>query len=56
MNGKWREARTSFSRILQDNKFENLDYVLFWLGEIETRLGRLEEGRKAFAYLGPKIP
>jgi outer membrane protein assembly factor BamD (BamD/ComL family) len=26
MNGKWREARTSFLRIFQDNKFENLDH------------------------------
>jgi TolA-binding protein len=56
MNGKWREARTSFSRILQDNKFENLDYALFWLGEIETRLGRLEEGRKALATLVQRFP
>ena len=56
MNGKWREARTSFSRILQDNKFENLDFALFWLGEIETRLGRLEEGRKTFATLVQKFP
>jgi TolA-binding protein len=56
MNGKWREARTSFSRILQNNKFENLDHTLFWLGEIETRLGRLEEGRKAFATLVQRFP
>ena len=56
MNGKWKEARTSFSRILQNNKFENLDHTLFWLGEIETRLGRLEEGRKAFATLVQRFP
>ena len=56
MNGKWREARASFSRIFQDNKFENLDYALFWLGEIEIRLGRLEEGRKAFATLVQRFP
>jgi TolA-binding protein len=56
MNGKWREAKTSFSRILQDNKFANLDYVLFWLGEIEARLGRPEEGRKAFLSLVQRFP
>jgi len=56
MNGKLREARIAFSRILQDNKFENLDHALFWLGEIETRLGRLEEGRKAFATLVQRFP
>jgi TolA-binding protein len=56
MNGKLMEARTSFSRILRDDKFENLDHTLFWLGEIETRLGRLEEGRKAFATLVQRFP
>jgi len=56
MNGKWREAKTSFSRILQDNKFANLDYVLFWLGEIEARLGRPEEGQKAFLSLVQRFP
>ena len=56
MNGKLREARTSFARILQDNKFENLDLAFFWLGEIETRLGRLEEGRKTFATLVQRFP
>ena len=56
MNGKLKEARTAFSRILQDNKFENLDYALFWLGEVETRLGRLEEGRKAYVHLAQRFP
>ena len=56
MNGKWREAKTSFSRILQDNKFANLDYVLFWVGEIEARLGRPEEGQKAFLSLVQRFP
>ena len=56
MNGKWGEARASFSKVLQDNKFENLDYALFWLGEIETRLGRLEEGRRAFVTLVQRFP
>ena len=44
---KWKEAREAFSRIATDNKnFESLDYTLFWLAQIEFKLGNLEGCRK----------
>src|SRR3972149_5321081 len=46
--GKWKETRTAFSRILQENKnFESTDYVLFWLAVADMRLGDGEAARKA---------
>jgi TolA-binding protein len=46
--GKWKETRTVFLKILQENKnFESTDYVLFWLAVAELKLGNAEAARKA---------
>ena len=56
MNGKLREARTSFSRILQDNKFENLDSCAFLVRRDRNPV-RPSGGRaKGLCHPGPKIP
>ena len=46
MKGKLRDAKTIFLRIINEGKnFEYVDYALFWLAEIEMKLGNVEESR-----------
>ena len=47
LRGKWNEARSAFSRIIQENRhFDSMDYVLFWMAQAEARLGNSEMSRK----------
>ena len=49
---KLRESKTLFTRILNENKtFEYSDYALYWLAEIEIRLGNGEEARKLLSLI-----
>jgi TolA-binding protein len=55
--GKMKEAQKVFSRIITENKsFEDTDYALFWLAEIETRLGNGEEAKKHLLTLTKRFP
>ncbi len=50
--GKWKEAKAAFSRILLDNRnFESMDYALFWMAQVEMNLGNLEPSRKCLLTL-----
>jgi len=54
---KWREARKFFSKILTESKsFDDTDYALFWMAEVETRLGHPEEARKNLLALTRRFP
>jgi TolA-binding protein len=56
-NGKYREARDMFRRIIrEDKKFDNLDHALFWAGETDLRLGNGREARNTFLSLTQKYP
>ncbi|MCJ7640568.1 MAG: hypothetical protein MUO29_01610, partial [Desulfobacterales bacterium] len=42
INGKLKEAKDTFSRIIDGNKgYEYMDYTFFWVAQIEMRLGNL---------------
>jgi len=56
-NGKYREAKEVFRRIIQENKkFDNLDHALFWAAETDLRLGNGREARNTFLSLTQKYP
>ena len=43
----WKEARTALLRIVQENKnFGAMDYTLFWMAQIEIKLGDFEASRR----------
>ena len=45
--GKWKEAKAAFSRLVYDTKtFESIDYALFWMAQIEMKLGNPEASRR----------
>jgi TolA-binding protein len=55
--GKWKEAKTTFSRIVVENpKFDTMDYVLFWMADIEMRSGSAAEARKVLLSLVRGFP
>ncbi|MEI9476961.1 MAG: tetratricopeptide repeat protein [Deltaproteobacteria bacterium] len=55
--GKMKDAQKVLSRIITENKsFEDTDYALFWLAEIETRLGNAEEAKKLLLNLTKRFP
>ncbi len=55
--GKWKEAKAAFSRILLDNRnFESMDYALFWMAQVEMNLGNLEPSRKYLLSLLKNYP
>lgn len=55
--GKWKETRTVFLKILQENKnFESTDYVLFWMAVAEVKLGNAEAARKALLSVVQQFP
>src|SRR4030043_465912 len=55
--GKMKDAQKVLSRIITENKsFEDTAYALFWLAEIETRLGRGEEAKKHLLSLIKRFP
>ena len=54
---KLRESKTLFLKILNENKkFEYTDYTLYWLAEIEIRLGRGDEARKLLSFIVRRFP
>jgi len=54
---KLRESKTFFLKILNENKkFEYTDHTLYWLAEIEIRLGRGEEARKFLSAIVKRFP
>ena len=57
MKGKLREAKTIFTKIINENKsFENMDYALFWAGEVERKLGNEEEAGKILLSITKRFP
>jgi TolA-binding protein len=55
--GKMKDAQKVLSRIITENKsFEDTDYALFWLAEVETRLGNAEEAKKLLLNLTKRFP
>lgn len=54
---KLRESKTLFLKILNENRrFEHTDHLLYWLAEIEIRLGNGEEARKVLSSLVRRFP
>jgi len=54
---KLRESKTLFLKILNENKkFEYTDHSLYWLAEIEIRLGHGEEARKLLSSIAKRFP
>jgi len=54
---KLRESKTLFLNILNENKnFEYTDHTLYWLAEIEIRLGHGEEARKLLSSIVKRFP
>jgi len=54
---KLRESKTLFLKILAENKnFEYTDQTLYWLAEIEIRLGHSEEARKLLSSIVRRFP
>ena len=54
---KLRESKNLFLKILNQNKnFECTDYTLYWLAEIEIRLGHGEEARKLLSTIVRRFP
>ena len=44
---RWKEARTVLLRIVQENRnFEAGDYTLFWMAQIDIKLGNFEASRR----------
>jgi TolA-binding protein len=55
--GKLNDAQKVLSRILTENKsFEDTEYALFWLAQIEIRLGNAEEARRLLLGLTKRFP
>ena len=57
LKGKYREAKSVFLRIVNGNKnFEYTDHTLFWLAEIETKFGNVEEARRLLLLIIKRFP
>jgi TolA-binding protein len=57
LKGKLKEAKSIFLRIANENKnFESLDHSLFWLAEIEIKLGNGEEARRVLSSVIRRFP
>jgi TolA-binding protein len=55
--GKLNDAQKVLSRIITESKsFEDTDYAVFWLAQIEIRLGNGEEARRLLANLTKRFP
>jgi TolA-binding protein len=55
--GKLIDAQKVLARIITESKsFEDTDYALFWLAQIEIRLGNAEEARRLLAGLTKRFP
>lgn len=54
---KFKEAQTLFLKIFNENKtFEPMDYLLFWLAEVEFSLGNPDGARRYFITLLNRYP
>jgi len=57
IKGKIKEARAVFLKIIsENNKFEYMDYVLFWVAEAERKLGNQVEAKKNLLSIVKKFP
>jgi TolA-binding protein len=57
LKGKLKEAKTAFSKISDASQnFESTDYLLFWLAEIEIKLGNGEEAKKLLLSVIKRFP
>jgi TolA-binding protein len=57
IEGKLKEAKTVFSKIINEGKkFENMDYTLWGMAQLEMRLGNREEAVKLLLSLIQKFP
>src|SRR4030042_3175939 len=57
IKGKLKEAKAIFTKIVNENKyFENIDYTLFWLSDIEMKLGNGEEDKKILLSIIKNFP
>ncbi len=55
--GKVNDAQKVLSRIVTENKsFEDTEYAMFWLAQIEIRLGNAEEARRLLLSLTKRFP
>ncbi|HYA90322.1 MAG TPA: tetratricopeptide repeat protein [Thermodesulfobacteriota bacterium] len=57
INGKLKEAKKAFSKIINEgHRFENMDYALLGMAELETRSGNWEEAKKLLISIIEKFP
>ena len=57
LQGKWKEAKSALSRIIQENKnVDSMDYVLFWMAQTEMKLGNPEMSQKWLLLLTRNYP
>ena len=57
VQGKWREAKACFARIVNESKsFEEMDHALYWAADVETKLGNGEEARRVLVQLVRRYP
>jgi len=57
IKGRFKEAQKVFSKIINEGThFENMDYALFGMAEVEMRLGDQEEATKLLLSLIQKFP
>ncbi len=55
--GKLKEARSCFLKIVNEHKaFDHMEYVLFWLADIELSLGNKEGARRYYLSLLTRYP
>ena len=55
--GRMRDAQRNFARIIAESKsFEDTDYALFWLAQIEVGLGNEDEAKKLLVTLTKRFP
>jgi TolA-binding protein len=55
--GRIKEAKAIFSKIINEGKnFEHMDYALFWLAEVEMKLGDVEESRQHLLTIMRRFP
>jgi len=57
IRGKLKDAKTAFSKIINESKiFENMDYALLGMAEVEMRLGNCEEAAKLLLSVIKRFP
>jgi len=57
IRGKLKDAKTAFLKILNESKiFENMDYTLLGMAEVEMRLGNREEAERLLLSIVKRFP